>query len=57
MIVAGTSLKVEPARSYLDWFRGRHLVVINRDALDMEEKAELVIHGDVCRVMEELENA
>lgn len=57
LIVAGTSLKVEPARSYLDWFRGRHLVVINRDALDMEEKAELVIHGDVCRVMEELENA
>ena len=33
MIVAGTSLTVYPAAGMLDYFRGEHLVVVNRDPL------------------------
>ena len=54
LIVAGTSLQVEPARSYLEWFRGKHLVVINRGKLELENRAELVMHEDVCAVADEL---
>lgn len=54
LIIAGTSLSVEPAASFTEDFRGRHLVVINRTAGPADEKAELVIHADVAAVFEEL---
>ena len=50
LIVAGTSLSVEPAASFLEDFRGKHLVVINRDATPADEAAELVIREDVAEV-------
>lgn len=31
LIVAGTSLSVEPAASCIEYFRGKQLIVINRD--------------------------
>ena len=54
LIVAGTSLAVEPAASFLGHFRGKHLVVLNRDPIPAEEQAELVIRGDVAEVMDRL---
>ncbi len=51
LIVAGTSLQVEPAASMISHFDGRELVVINRTPIPAEEKATLVIHGDVAPVM------
>ncbi|MCR4867535.1 MAG: NAD-dependent protein deacylase [Lachnospiraceae bacterium] len=33
LIIGGTSLTVYPAASYIDYFRGKYLVIINRDAL------------------------
>ncbi len=50
LIVAGTSLSVEPAASFLEDFRGKHLVVINREATPADERAELVIREDVSAV-------
>ena len=50
MIVAGTSLTVYPAANLLSYFEGEHLVIINRDATDKDDYAELVFHenlGDV----------
>ena len=32
LIIGGTSLAVYPAASFIDYFRGRHLVVINKGA-------------------------
>ncbi len=52
LIVAGTSLAVEPAASFISNFRGKNLVVINRDPIPAEEQATLVIHADVAEVME-----
>ena len=53
LIVAGTSLAVEPAASFISHFRGKNLVVINRDPVPVENAA-LVIRGDVAEVMEHL---
>ena len=54
LIVAGTSLTVEPAASFLSHFRGKNLVVINRDPIPAEEQASLVLRGDVAEIMGQL---
>jgi len=54
LVVAGTSLSVEPAASFLDYFHGRRLVVINRDPTPADARADLVLRGDVARVLGEL---
>ena len=35
MIIGGTSLRVYPANSYIHYFHGKHMVVINRESLDL----------------------
>ena len=55
LIVAGTSLQGEPAASFTEDFRGKHLVVINREPTPADERAELIIHADVAEVFSELE--
>ncbi len=54
LIVAGTSLAVEPAASFISHFRGKNLVVLNREPIPAEEQAALVIHGDVAEIMDRL---
>lgn len=54
LIVAGTSLAVEPAASFISHFRGKNLVVLNRDPIPAEEQATLVIHGDVAEIMDRI---
>jgi len=57
LIVAGTSLTVEPAASMLSYFRGgtRKLVVINREATAADARADLVIRGNVEDVFDAIE--
>ena len=50
LIVAGTSLVVEPAASFLEDFRGKHLIVINREETRSDETAEIVFREDVTEV-------
>ena len=54
MIVAGTSLSVEPAASMLDYFHGRRLVVVNREPTPADARADLVLRDDVAAVMDAL---
>ena len=54
LIVAGTSLQVEPAASYIDYFTGRDLVVINKEPTPADGRANLVIRGDVAGIFAEL---
>ena len=54
LIVAGTSLSVEPAASLIGYFSGRDLVVINKEATPADEKASLVIRDDVESVFKAL---
>ena len=51
LIVAGTSLSVEPAASFLADFAGRNLVVINREPTPADESASLVLRGDVAEIL------
>lgn len=51
LIVGGTSLAVYPAAGLVDYFRGRHLVLINRDETPLDNKAELVLRGPIGEVM------
>lgn len=46
LIIGGTSLTVYPAASYINFFKGRYLVVINRDALDIRIKADTLVIND-----------
>ena len=51
LIVAGTSLSVEPAASLLDHFQGRSLVVINDEPTPADASATLVVRGDVAETL------
>ena len=51
LIVAGTSLTVYPAASYIRYFGGDKMVLINRDATPYDKIADLVIHDKVGEVL------
>ena len=55
LIVAGTSLSVEPAASFLGYFHGRDLVVINDEATPADARATLVLRGNVAEILNEIE--
>jgi len=47
LIVGGTSLVVYPAAGLIDYFRGRHLVLINKTETRADADAELVIRENI----------
>lgn len=51
LIIGGTSLVVYPAAGFVDEFRGKHLVVINKSATAKEVRAELTIAAPIGEVM------
>ena len=53
LIVGGTSLTVYPAAGLIDYYRGRKLVLINRDATPLDGQADLVIAGKIGEVLGE----
>ena len=50
LLIGGPSLAVYPAASLIDYFRGRHLVVINKGATAREVGEELVISAPIGEV-------
>ena len=54
LIVAGTSLTVYPAASYIRYFGGDHMILINRDITSYDHLAELVLHEKVGEVLDRL---
>lgn len=53
LIVGGTSLVVYPAAGLLQYFKGRHLVLINQSATSFDRQAELVIREPIGQVLGE----
>ncbi len=51
LIIGGTSLVVYPAASFIDYFHGRHLVVINKSATAREVGAELTISAPIGEIL------
>ncbi|MFI3284090.1 MAG: NAD-dependent protein deacylase [Erysipelotrichaceae bacterium] len=52
LIIAGTSLAVYPAASFINYYQGNRLVVINKSELNV--KADLLINGSVGEVCRQL---
>ena len=57
LIVAGTSLTVYPAASYIRYFGGDKMVLINRDSTSYDKIADLVIHDKVGEVLSKVDAA
>lgn len=53
LIIGGTSLSVYPAAGLVNYYRGHHLVVINKTILS-HAGADLTIQGSIGEVMEQL---
>lgn len=51
LIIGGTSLVVYPAASFIDYFRGSHLVVINKSETAKSVRAELSISAPIGEVL------
>lgn len=54
LIVAGTSLTVQPASGLINYFRGENLVLINKNATIMDNRADLVINEPLGEVFREI---
>ena len=51
LIVGGTSLTVYPAAGIINYFRGKNLVLINKDATSLDSRADLVINLPLGEVL------
>lgn len=51
LIIGGTSLVVYPAAGFVDYFHGKHLVVINKSETGRSLNAELEINAPIGEIM------
>ena len=54
LIVAGTSLVVQPAASLINYYIGKNMVLINRDSTPYDNIANLVIHESLGKVFKKI---
>lgn len=51
LIIGGTSLVVYPAAGLIDYYRGKKLVLINRDATARDGAADYIFHGNIGEIL------
>lgn len=51
LIIGGTSLNVYPAAGFINYFGGKHLVIINKASTIADKNAELVINEPIGEVL------
>ena len=56
LVVLGTSLNVYPAAGFINYFRGKYLAIINRDATSYDQNCDIVIHDDIVKTFNELKD-
>lgn len=49
LIVGGTSLEVYPAAGFLNYFKGPHLIVINKSPTPIDTRAEICLNCDISQ--------
>ena len=54
LMVLGTSLTVYPASDLVNYFRGKYLVIINKDSTNYDYMADLVIHDSLKNIFSKL---
>ena len=55
LIIGGTSLAVYPAAGLIDYYRGKKLVLVNKSATPMDDRADLLIQAPIGEVFAQLE--
>ncbi len=55
LIIGGTSLVVYPAAGFIDYFRGKHLVVINKSETGRAVRAELTIAAPIGEILRRIQ--
>ena len=51
LIIGGTSLVVYPAAGLINYFKGKNLILINKSSTTADNKADLVIHESIGKVL------
>ena len=51
LIIGGTSLTVYPAAGFIDYFRGKNLVLLNKSETPADKKASLVIREPIGKIL------
>lgn len=54
LIIGGTSLNVYPAAGLINYFNGKHLVLINKEKTKYDSICDLVIYDNITNVMQEI---
>lgn len=54
LIIGGTSLVVYPAAGLINYFRGKHLVHVNKSATDRDSEADLLLSASIGEVFGQL---
>ena len=54
LIIGGTSLAVYPAAGLIRYFRGKHLVLVNRGVTPYDDMAELIIRQNIGQVFSQI---
>lgn len=54
LIIGGTSLVVYPAAGFVNYFRGKHVVVINKDEINYNRSDALIINAPIGEVLHEV---
>ncbi len=54
LIIGGTSLAVYPAASFINYYRGSEIVLINRDPTPRDDLATLIIRDPIAQVLAEI---
>ena len=54
LIIGGTSLNVYPAASFIRYFNGKHLVIINKDTTSYDNMCDIVIHDSLGNVFKKI---
>ena len=55
LIIGGTSLAVYPAAGLIDYFKGEHLVVINKASTPRDRQADLLIQEPIGQVFSQIQ--
>ena len=55
LIIIGTSLAVYPAASFVSYFKGEKIALINKAKTDFDKRADIVIYDDIVNVIEKIE--
>ena len=54
LIIGGTSLNVYPAAGLIHYFKGKHLILINKEKTPLDSMCEITIYDSIGKVMKDV---